>query len=265
MCYNNHGDFMFTYDDFIKDLEHSGINRLDTVMVHSAFSSISDIEGGAETVIRALKDYFKDGLLLFPTHTWATMKKDGDVFDKKKTNSCVGYLTNKVIEDPDFLRSNHPTHSVCAFGANAKEYIKDDDNAKTPVPPNGSFGKLKYEGKILFIGCPLSKNTFIHSIEEEMEVPDRFTEHIYKFKTKTEDELLEFNMPKHFNPSCEHISDNYEKLKPYFISNGILRRIKLLNSQSYVLDANKTYTMVKHILSADIHAFDDQRDIGEYV
>ena len=256
---------MFTYDDLINDLEASGINRLDTLMIHSSFKSISNIEGGAKTVIKALKDYFKDGLLLFPTHTWATMKNDGDVFDKSEANSCVGYLTNEVIKDPDFVRSNHPTHSVCAYGTNASEYIKDDDNAKTPVPPFGSFGKLKYDGKILFIGCPLSKNTFIHSIEEEMDVPDRFTEHIYKFFTKTEKGKMEFHMPRHYNASCEHISDNYEKLMPYFISNGILRRVKILNSQSYVLDANKAYTMVKHILSADIHAFDDQREIGEYI
>lgn len=257
--------YMFTYDDLMQDLKKSGINGLDTVMVHSAFSTIKNIEGGAETVLKAFKEFFKNGLVLFPTHTWDSMKRSGAVMDKRKANSCVGYLTNAAIKDPDFIRSNHPTHSVCAYGKDAEEYIKDDDNAKTPVPPEGSFGKLKYNGKILFIGCPLSKNTFIHSIEEEMEVPNRFTEEIYTFYTKDGSNKMEFNMPRHYNENCEHISDNYEKLKDVFISSGALRRIKLLSSQAYILDANAAYTIVKHILSADIHAFDDQRDIKEYL
>lgn len=256
---------MFTYDDIITELNNSGINRLSTIMVHSSFRSIKNVEGGAETVLRALKDYFKDGLLLLPSHTWASMNKDKDVMVKDEANSCVGYLTNVAIKDPDFVRSNHPTHSVLAYGRDALEYIKDDDNATTPVPPNGSFGKLRFEGKILFIGCPISKNTFIHSIEEEMEVPDRFTEHIYTFFTKDGKNKMEFHMPKHFNPSCEHISDNYEKLMQPFIMSGAIRKVKFLASQTYVLDANRAYTIVKNILSCDIHAFDDMRDIREYM
>lgn len=254
-----------TYDDLINDFKKVGLNPFDTVMVHSAFSTIKNIEGGVNTVLKAFKDYFKDGLVLIPTHTWESMKKDGDIMDVKKANSCVGYLSNAAIKDPDFIRSNHPTHSVCAFGKNALEYIKDDDFATTPVPPNGSFGKLKYEGKILFIGCPLSKNTFIHSIEEEMEVPNRFTEHIYKFFTKNGDKLIEFNMPKHYNEKCEHISENYEKLYKPFEASGALRRITILGVPSYLLDANSAYRTVKNILSIDIHAFDDQRDISEYL
>lgn len=256
---------MYNYDDLIRDLKNSGLNGLDTVMVHSSFSSIKNIDGGAKTVLDAFKDYFKNGLLLFPTHTWDSMKEDGDVMDKSKANSCVGYLTNEAIKDKDFVRSNHPTHSVCAYGQNALEYIKDDDNATTPVPPEGSFGKLKYGAKILFIGCNMSKNTFVHSIEEEMNVPNRFTEHIYKFITKDNDKTYEFNMPKHYNSACLHISENYEKLMPLLSANGIAKRVRILDSVSYVVDAQALYQLVKNILAVDIHSFDDQRDIREYL
>jgi len=257
---------MFKYEDFFNDLKASGLKPYDTVMIHSSFSSIKDIEGGAETILRALKDYFCDGLILLPTHTWASMKEDSAVFDKSAQNSCVGYLTNVAIKDPDFIRSNHPTHSVVACGKNAEAYIKDDDYAKTPASPDGSFGKLKNGAKILFIGCPLSKNTFIHSIEEEMDVPQRFTEHIYTFYTKLEDgSMMEFHMPRHYNEYCAHISDNYEKLLPIFIATGACRRVRLLNSTSYLLDAQRAYQIVKNILANDIHSFDDKRDIGEFI
>ena len=256
---------MYKYDDFISDLKKAGFKSSDTVMIHSSFSSIKNIEGGAKTILDALKNYFSDGLLLLPSHTWNIINNDNDIFMKNEQNSCVGYLTNEAILDKDFIRSNHPTHSVLAYGKNAQEYILDDDYAKTPVPPNGSFGKLKYGAKILFIGCLLSKNTFVHSIEEEMNVPNRFTDHIFKFYTKDNDRLLEFNMPKHYNKACPHISDNYLKLLPVFIDKGCCRKVKILDSNSYVLDAKEVYKIVKNILAMDINAFDDERSILEYV
>ncbi len=257
---------MYNYYDFINDLKASTLKSYDTVMIHSSFKSIKNIMGGGNTILKALKDYFKDGLLLLPTHTWATIKEDMAIMNKEEANSCVGYLTNLAIKDKDFIRSNHPTHSVVACGKNALEYIKDDDFATTPVPPNGSFGKLKNGGKILFIGCPLSKNTFIHSIEEEMNVENRFTEHIYTFYTMDKDSnKLEFHMPRHYNALCPHISDNYEKLLPLFLASGCAKRIKLLDSTSYLLDASSVYQIVKNILGNDIHAFDDLRDIREYM
>ena len=172
---------MFTYNDLLNDIKNSGIKSSDTLMIHSSYKSLGEVEGGGQTVINAFKEALKDGLLLFPTHTWGSIRESGQIMDKSQTNSNVGYLTNLAILDKDFVRSNHPTHSVCAYGANALEYIKDDDYAKTPASPNGSFGKLINGGKILFLGAPLSKNTFVHALEEIALVPDRFTEEIFTF------------------------------------------------------------------------------------
>jgi hypothetical protein len=72
-------------------------------------------------------------------------------------------------------------------------------------------------------------------------------------------------MPRHYNEYCAHISDNYEKLLPIFIATGACKKVRLLNSTSYLLDAAKAYQIVKNILANDIHAFDDQRDIREYI
>ena len=255
---------MYTYNDLLKDIKNANINSTDTIIIHSSYKSLGDIEGGGQTVINAFKEALKDGLLLFPTHTWGSIQQDGQVMDKSIPNSNVGYLTNLAILDKSFVRSNHPTHSVCACGANALEYIKDDDFAQTPADPRGSFGKLINGGKILFLGAPLSKNTFVHCLEEMALVPDRFTEHIFKFYTKTEDgSLIEFNMPRHFNANCPHISDNYEKLLPIMLNKGAATKVKILASTSYLVDAKKCAEIVFRILKKDIHAFDDLRDINE--
>ena len=256
---------MFNYEDLLNDIRNLGLKGNETIMIHSSYSSIKNIDCGAKGVLKAFKTFFKDGLVLLPSHTWLSIKQDGDIFIKTDMNSCVGYLTNVAISDPDFKRSNHPTHSVLAYGKFAKEYIKDDDYSKTPVPINGSFGKLRNNGYILFIGCPLSKNTFVHSIEEEFNVSDRFTDHIYKFYTKDNDKLIEFNMPRHYSTLNPHISDNYEKLLPILLNKGIARRVKILDSISYLVNAKELYELVSKILKIDIHAFDDLRDLNKYV
>ncbi len=254
---------MYKKEELLNEIKNIGLNGNETLMIHSSFSSVKNIEGGAEAFLEAFKEYFKNGLLLLPSHTWASIKNDNDVLNKQEANSCVGYLTNVAIKDKDFIRSNHPTHSVVAYGMNAIDYIKDDDYAKTPVSPNGSFGKLKNNGYILFIGAPLSKNTFIHSIEEEMNVDDRFTDHIYTFYTNDNNKLIKFNMPRHYSTLNPHISDNYEKLLPVLLKRNIAKKVKIMDSNSYLLDAKKTYDLVKEILNKDIHAFDDLRDIEE--
>ena len=253
---------MYTYNDLLNDIKKTGLNPTDTVLIHSSFSSIKNISGGANCVLEVLKDYFKDGLVLLPTHTWASIQQDGQIMDKHEPNSCVGYLTNCAILDKDFIRSNHPTHSVAAYGKNAKEFIKDDDFAKTPCDPKCSYGKLLNNGKILFIGAKLSKNTLVHCVEEIANVPDRFTEHIYTFYTKTEDgNLIEFHMPRHFNAKCPHISDNYEKLLPIMLEKNIAQKVKILDSNSYLVDAKGCKELVLEILEKDIHALDDERDV----
>lgn len=252
----------YNYSHLLYDLNNLGLKSNDVLMIHSSFKSVKNIEGGANTILRGFKEILKDGLILIPTHTWATMKEDYQVMDKKSQNSCVGYLTNVVIADDDFVRSNHPTHSVAACGKNALEYIKDDDYAKTPASPNGCFGKLINGGKILFLGAPLSKNTFVHSLEEMADVPNRFTQHIYTFYTKDENgDLKEFHMPRHFNEKCPHISDNYEKLLPIMLEKNIAKEVKILDSKSYLVDAQLCSKLVFDILKKDIHAFDDDRDI----
>ena len=246
----------YTKNDFLNELKNMGLVSTDTIMIHSAFSTIKEIEGGAKTILDALCDFFSDGLVLIPSHTWATVYRTGDIFVKKDANSCVGYLTNCAILDKRFIRSNHPTHSVMAYGKNAKKYIKNDDYAKTPADPEGSFGKLKYGAKILFIGTPLNRNTFIHSIEEEFNVPDRLSE-VRTYYTEVENgNRIEFKLQSHSCSFSSDISMNYKKLLPKMLEKNIAKKVKLADSESYLVDAKACYEYVCELLKQDVHYFD---------
>ena len=55
---------MYTKQDLIKDLENMGLKSTDSIMIHSSYKAIGEVEGRAETVVDALMTYFKDGLLM---------------------------------------------------------------------------------------------------------------------------------------------------------------------------------------------------------
>ena len=253
---------MLTKNKIKEILKNLDFKSNDTILIHSSLKAIGPIEGNAEGLIDTLKEYFNDGLIIFPTHTWDTMKQDDMIFDTEKSISCVGALTNVALKTQGFVRSLHPTHSVCAYGKNAIEYTNLDDTATTPVGPNNCFGALKnMNAKIIFLGAQLSKNTFIHSIEEEYDVADRFTSHIFHFTSKGNNKTIEYYMPKHYSTLSAHISEHYEKLLPLFLNRGIAKEFTFGNAKSYVIDAKKSHSLVCEILNNDIHAFDDFKDI----
>lgn len=256
---------MHTKDSLIKDIKDMGINSADTLMIHSSLKSVGDVEGNGETVLSAFMEVVNDGLLVFPTHTWGFIREDEDVFDKNNSDSNVGMLSNLARKNPNFIRSNHPTHSVCAYGKNANEYILLDDNSSTPTDPNGCFGVLKdMNAKILFLGAKLSKNTFVHSIEEYMNVPNRFTDKKFHFYSKDNDKVIEYNVYRHFNKECPHISDNYEKLLPLMLKYGIASKGIIGDSESYLVDAKGCFDLVVKILADDIEALSTNKDISQY-
>ncbi len=256
---------MYTKENLINDIEKMGIKSTDTLLIHSSLKSVGEVEGKGETVLDSFMEVVNNGLLIFPTHTWGYIRNDGDIFDKNNSDSNVGALTNIARKNPNFIRSNHPTHSVCAYGKNAKEYIELDNNVSTPTDPKGCFGILKdMNAKILFLGAKLSKNTFVHSIEEFMNVPNRFTPNKFHFTSKDNEIVREYNVYRHYNKECPHISDNYEKLLPLMLKYGIATKGTIGDSESYLIDAKGCFDLVVRILTNDIDALSTNKDISNY-
>ena len=162
---------MITIRDLQQDLEAMGIRSDDTVCIHTSLRAAGPVEGGAEAFIRAFTDYLKDGLLVVPTHTWASVRPESPIYDVRHTEPCIGIVPRIAAFLPDGVRSMHATHSVTVFGRRAAEYAHWDDHAATPTPADGCFGHLYDEhAKILLIGVGQERHTFIHVTEEIVDV-----------------------------------------------------------------------------------------------
>jgi len=160
-----------------QDLQRMGIDPGGTLMIHVSYKSIGAVEGGGDAVLDALSGYMAGGMLVLPSHTWGNVNAQNPVFDVLRTPVCVGYLPELFRARQGALRSWHPTHSLCALGAGAGAFIEGEQNAKSPCPKGFAYYKLyEADAQILLIGVDFTCNTYIHGVEEWLDVPNNLAE-----------------------------------------------------------------------------------------
>ena len=100
---------MLTFEQLVDGFRKLGVMQGDTLLVHSSYKSFGEVEGGPETVVRALEAALgtdKDGTLIMPTFNFDFNK--GVPWDVRKTRSKMGALTEIVRMDPRAKRVFHP-------------------------------------------------------------------------------------------------------------------------------------------------------------
>ena len=219
---------MHTFETLLKDLKELPIDTGGTLLVHSSMKSIGEVDGGADTVLDALSELMRGGLLVLPTHTWdhiGTGKGQCDLFDYRSEPVCIGLLPEMFRKRESVIRSLHPTHSVAALGTDAEGYVEGEEYIDTPAGRKGCWGKLyDRNAKILFLGCGVSCNTYLHGVEEWNDVPDRLTKGTCVLRTVSRDgnSIISLNHHRHHTEHSEggEVSRHYGKIMPYFVEKG---------------------------------------------
>ena len=256
---------MYTKLDLINNLREMGLCSTDTIMVHSSMKAIGPVEGGADTVVDAFMEYFAEGLFMTPTHTWAQMGPEYRLFDPKEEPACVGIIPNIFRKREGVVRSLHPTHSIAAYGPRAASYIEGEENITTPCEPGGCWNRLLEEdAKILMLGCTHTRNTFIHAVEEMLNVPERLTEKPVNFQIKMPDgRIKEVAVHRHYNRHTDHISEEYDKLLQAYYDCGAAKKVKFGDADCILCDARGLYEVTKTVLSHEINCLIDRKEIPE--
>lgn len=243
----------YTKQDLKQQLGEAGLRDTDTILIHSSMKAIGEVEGGADTVLDAWMEYFGQGLLLLPTHTWAQMGEGHSVYDPVSEESCVGLLTELFRRRPGVVRSLHPTHSVAAHGRAAAAYVAGEENCNTPCTPGGCYDRLRQvEGKILLVGVGHERNTFIHSVEEVLNVPNRLTDRPVLFQVVMPDgSRRPVYMRRHYNAMQPHISEDFVKLEQAFYDTGAAKKVKFGNADCILCDARGIFEVTRVCLAPD--------------
>ena len=249
--------------DIMDQLETFHVAQGHHVHVHSSLKQVGDVEGNGEGLLECLIEFFaqSQGMISFPTHTW-----DTNVLDLRKQETCTGTLSKLALRRNDGIRTNNPTHSMVIFGQGAKKYAKWDETATSSTSPEGCYGRLYEEdGYILLIGVGQNSNTYIHTVEERLNVPDRIT------KDKANTFIIEENGNKICKPmhlvfeEYGDISYQFDKLEPAFRYHGCIIDGKIGNAKVQLCSARKmteVLTMI-HEKSQNIELFLDNEPLPE--
>jgi aminoglycoside 3-N-acetyltransferase len=164
---------MLTFENLVDGFRELGVAEGDTLLVHSSYKSLGEVDGGPETVVRALEAALgAEGTLIMPTFNFDFTK--GQAWDVRKTRSKMGALTEIVRIDPRAKRVFHPFYSFAILGRHAE--MLGGLRYKSAYERNSVFGKLRdLDGKIMVIGLSYNDSmTFFHHIEQMEGVDYRF-------------------------------------------------------------------------------------------
>mgnify|MGYP001199846449 CR=1 FL=1 len=251
---------MHTKASLLKQLQELKLNPQGTILVHSSLKSIGEVQGGADTVLDALVEYMRDGLLVLPTHTWAYINANNPHFSVKDSPSCVGILPELFRARRGVIRSWHPTHSVAALGADAVEFTAGAELWDTPCARGSVWGKLlDRKAEIVLLGVDLRRNTFIHGIEEWVDIPGRMTDEPEQLYTVTPDgTVLSVPSRRHCGLSW---SQHFWKVDGVLHEGGAMRKGSFGDAAVRVCGTVETNEILTRMLAVNQDLFSDNEPL----
>jgi len=256
-----------TREDIIAALRSSGIRTGDLLMVHSSLSSLGRIEGGAETVIDAfLEALGPGGTLLMPSFTTSFIYFDGFLnksrfyrpYDRcNPYDITVGKIPQYFMRRKGVVRSVHPTHSVIGAGALTEQVLSLHKENDAPAGETSPFAKLlDYNGNILHFGSGINATTFLHFIEDKMDLP-YLGNAVCRIKGP-DGKLRTVLIPKHL-PGHRDFYDSQSGNCKFFLKakeQGLeIKETSLGIGKIKVMDASSLYEIGVDIVKADPHVF----------
>lgn len=144
------------------------------LFVHGSLSRCGHLLGGPKTVVRSLRKWIGSATLAMPTHTYCYPDPSGSVpiYDVSRTPSRVGAISEYFRQEPNVIRSTHPTHSICSQGPQSKELCHGHELCNTPCGKGTPYARLvKWDSAVLMFGVSLNVYTLFHTAEDEANAP----------------------------------------------------------------------------------------------
>lgn len=163
-----------TLDQATTALRRCGLAEGDIVLAHSALRPFGQVDGGAATIARALRDAVGGtGTVVAPAFTFRHEANDDPVIDPLRDPSEMGAISEVIRTTPGALRSTAYRHSVSALGPHAEAIARTDPELSV-FDLRSTFGRLlALDAKIALLGLTYVSCTSFHFGEYLVQIPDR--------------------------------------------------------------------------------------------
>ena len=243
---------MLTFEKLLEGFRNLGVAEGDTLLVHSSYKSFGEVEGGPQTVIRALETVLgAEGTLIMPTFNFDFNK--GAPWDVRTTPSKMGVLTELVRKDPRAKRVFHPFYSFAILGKYAE--MLGSLRYKSSYERNSVFGKLRdLDGKIMVIGLSYTNSmTFFHHIEQMEGVNYRFlkqfTGEVTDENGKTYTDTFEM-LVRDINKG---VITEVDPMGALMEQAGVIKSAKIGEAEVKLMKANEAYEFTAREMKRDPH------------
>ncbi len=261
---------MLTKEKLFSQLDAFAIPDHTVVMAHTSLHAVGPIEGRAEGLIAMLEEYFtaKNSLFCIPTHTWDRCGGDVIALDMTQPYTCIGTLPTVAARIAKH-RTENPSHSMAVFGPepDAAAFAALDDNIASCTSPDSCHGEIyKRDGWILLIGVGHNKNTFLHCVDEMLQVPNRMTDEPVALQVKRKDGTVVTKRGREiFAKGIPDVSAYFPKLEPAFRYYGAIRDGFIGDAPTMLCSTAKMVQVCKLVYgrSAGTELFADAKPLAE--
>ena len=240
--------------DIKKIFLKAGLKKADVVLVHSSLGRIGHVENGSDDVIDALLEIIgKEGLLVMPGFCEPKYDKKQKmyVFDVRNMSTYTGAIPEAFRKRKGVKRSISPTHSLCALGKRADEFIKNHENCDNPFAMNGPFGKLYYwNAKMLLIGVDHLANSSLHIVEDMQDFPVKVFTHKFKALILEDGKKKLIEARRHTTHSRRIRDPNI--MEKYCLKYNVMKIFKLGKTEIRVIKIKPFVDMMKELYKKGI-------------
>ena len=170
-------------DRLVAALGRLGIRPRCEVMAHASLSALGLVEGGAGTVVAALREATGgEGAVIMPSFRGAIRSESYALRECRsvcpqdlcpsREPGTTGIIGETLRAEAAALRSCNPTHSWVGVGAAARFLLEGHRHSLTPCGTDSPFFRLmERDGAILMLGLGVRWLTNIHAAEDAFNLP----------------------------------------------------------------------------------------------
>jgi aminoglycoside 3-N-acetyltransferase len=202
-----------TVSSLVEDLRALGLTGGETVIVHSSMSALGWVNGGPQAVVEALrKAVTTSGTLVVPTFTgqysdpadwenppvpdsWIeTIRETIPPFRPAVTPTRgMGAVPECFRNYPDVVRGGHPEYSFGAWGADARQTVRDH-GFDYPLGEGSPLSRLyDSDGSVLLLGVGHENDTSLHLAEHRADIDHETVSNVAPVRENGERVTVEYD------------------------------------------------------------------------